>query len=251
MDMKQSYSLTATNSQKQTNTTVNTTNPEDLLRLLQLSGQDADSFSLNATVYGSEQTGNSSVSNSQSVSMQTTNPDDVVRLLQLSGMETAPDTQVDKDSNSHACGCGETCSCGGNCGPSCACQTGHVADIPVMEQQAEYDYGHRDSEHDQDTFDIKDYNWKGRADLPERLTNARYGSNAMVSDMRESIHQKLVTAYKEFLEEGEIDTASGLASPLTSNSRNEFNKDPFAEEEPDTDGSESPLTHIKRQHIPR
>ena len=129
--------------------------------------------------------------------------------------------------------------------------TAQKPDIVVMEQQAEYDYGHKDPTEETEEFDIKDYNFKGRADLPERLTNARFGSNALKSEMRESLHTRLVAAYKAYIKESEHrENADGRASPLTATKRDEFLKDPYTTE-PDTDGSESPLTDIKRQHINR
>jgi hypothetical protein len=118
-----------------------------------------------------------------------------------------------------------------------------------MEQQAEYDYGHRDPTDEGHEFDLKDYNFKGRADLPERLTSARFGSNPLKSDMKESAFDEMMSRYQQSLEEGRENEA-GLASPLTANNRDEFDHDPLAGEEPVDDGSRSPLSRIERQTLP-
>ena len=44
----------------------------------------------------------------------------------------------------------------------------------------------------------------------------------------------------------EFENDSGVASPLTSNSRNEFKFDPFAGDDPVTDGSRSPMSTVKQ-----
>ena len=60
----------------------------------------------------------------------------------------------------------------------------------------------------------------------------------------------LTEAYARFLAEADQpDDNDGTLSPLTSDSRNEFNKDPFSGEEAVTDGSRSPLSSIKRQNV--
>jgi len=174
-----------------------------------------------------ELTINNSVNNSQ-LTLTTAYPDEILRLLQLSGQAgPAPEPAV-----MHM--------------PDCACDTQEPA--AMMEQQADHDYGH-DHEQDAVEFDIKDYNFKGRADIPERLTSARYGSNPIKSEMKEHIsYDAIRSAYEDFLLES--GNEAGLMSPLTTNHRDEFNKDPF-EKDPVTDGTNSPMSTIKLQNLPK
>lgn len=213
---------------------VSTDDAGDVMRLMQLAGQGSDKR-YNASITTASQNPNDAAS----MTVTTCEPDDVMRLLQLAG--------VPHMTQSKACGCDGPCDC--DCGDNGI--DAAAPEVVVMEQQAEYDYGHKDPTDETKEFDIKDYNFKGRGDLPERLTNARFGSNALKSEMRESIHARLVAAYNDFINESEQRVnADGRSSPLTATKRDEFLKDPYTEA-PDTDGSESPLTDIKRQHINR
>ena len=185
-----------------------------------------------------QEDGERSMSKTSSMNVKTSDPNDIARILQLSGLQNdAAAIEVD------------------SCEDDCDMQPEYGStDVVVAEQQAEYDYGNRDVDDDQEKFDIKDYNWKGRADLPERFVSHTSGSNPLVSQVKEDVYNKLLTAYKEFLEESsDIDDSAGLLSPLTANSRDEFDKDPFSEDDKDsiTDGSKSPLSTVKRQRIPR
>lgn len=215
---------------------------DDVMRLLQLAGQGSTPRRFNATV-----TRQGDAAGAATMTVSSGEQEDVMRLLQLAGVDSAPD---------QGCGCDEPCDCAAASEmPSCAGEEPSTMPQPavvMMEQQAEYDYGHRDPTDEQIEFDLKDYNFKGRADMPERVTNARFGSNALKSEMHESIHARIVKAYKLFINEAEktIPNEDGRASPLTANNRDEFLKDPFTKE-PDTDGSESPLSTIVRQHINR
>ncbi len=160
--------------------------------------------------------------------LTTAYPEEVVRLLQLSGQaaQMAEPEPVMME-------------------PDCGCDMDPV----VMEQQAEYDYGHEGAQ-DAVEFDIKEYNFKGRADLPERLTSARYGSNPIKSEMKEHIsYEGIRSAYEQFIAESENE--AGLMSPLTANHRDEFDKDPLSDEDPVTDGSHSPLSTIQIQDLPK
>ncbi len=222
---------------------------DDVMRLMQLAGSGDSPRRFTATVSKTA----SDPADNATMTVNSSDSDDVLRLLQLAGVIAPP----------KACGCSGPCDCDSaapekSCGcPTpcdCASEPTGAVEIPVvmMEQQAEYDFGHRDPTDEQLEFDIKDYNFKGRADLPERLTSARFGSNALKSEMRESVHERLVKAYKLFINEAEEarENEDGRSSPLTSAKRDEFIKDPFTTE-PKTDGSESPLSTIIRQPIPR
>lgn len=162
--------------------------------------------------------------NTSQLTLTTAWPEEVIRLLQLSGQPVQmPEPQAPM--------------------PCDVCAS------DVMEQQAEHDYGH-DSDQDAVEFDIKDYNFKGRADLPERLTSARYGSNPIKSEMKEHIsYESIRSAYEQFVTES--DNQAGLMSPLTVNNRDQFDPDPLADQDAVTDGSHSPMSTVKLQDLPK
>lgn len=167
--------------------------------------------------------------NTSQLTLTTTYPEEVMRLLQLSGQAATLPEPVPMHM------------------PDCGCDT--CASEAMMEQHAEYDYG-QDGEPDAVEFDIKEYNFKGRADLPERLTSARYGSNPIKSDMKEHIsYDAIRSAYEDFLSESENE--AGLMSPLTAKARDEFDHDPLGDEDPVTDGTHSPMSTIKLQDLPK
>jgi hypothetical protein len=205
------------NSQSAETLSVNSSNPQELLRLLQLSGQQAN------TVY------------SLNVMQCETN------CAPGWDMRSTINTVINS-SNSEA-----IAAALGGTEQSCAQDP---TEFSMMEAQAEYDYGEDHSE-DRHTYTIVDYDFKGKADLPERLTSARFGSNPLKSEMKESVEfQKLREQYDRFLNEADVND-DGAASPLTADSRQEFDKDPLAGEQPVDDGSRSPLSKIERQTIPR
>lgn len=170
---------------------------------------------------------------STNVNVTTQDAQELVRLLQLSGVQSEPSLEIS------ACDIASAES---------AMQMPAMQNMmPVMEQQAEYDYGHRDPTQEQDEFTITDYNFRGRADLPERLTSARFGSNPLLNDMKEAAFKQLLSKYEQFLNES---NDSGQHSPLTADNRPEFAHDPQHEETPVTDGSHSPLSTIVREDLP-
>jgi hypothetical protein len=258
------YNLSVTGEQGATSASMSSQDPRDLMRLLQLCGQDATgkTFNLNVSSSESGETQHGSLSNSNNLNVSSHDANDIARILQLCGLQSQ--VGVCPHCNQSPCVCDQVCP---HCNQSpCACghtdsPEGMVSVMPhdigmsqLQEQQAEYDYGHRDSQDEQTHFDMDDYVWKGRADFPERVTNARFGSNAMANELKEHIHKRLQDAYAAYVAEGESSDASsnreGRLSPLTANQRQEFDKDP-AEGEPDTTGEDSPMTRIVRQHIPR
>lgn len=204
-----------------TTLTLNTNLPEDLLRLLQLSGQDGV-YTLNITQTNNDHHMGLKVNSNSCTTITTKNAQDLINAI---GPQENP------------CGCSSECDCESQ------------PDFALMEQQAEYDYGHEDPMDQQNEFDIKDYNFRGRADLPERLSSARFGSNPLRSDMREGkSYQTLLSLYEQFLTESENE--AGQLSPLSAENRNEFLHDPLADEHAVTDGSRSPLSRIERQKLP-
>lgn len=204
-----------------TTLTLNTNLPEDLLRLLQLSGQGSI-YTLNITQNHNDQDMGIKVNNNSCTTITTKNAQDLINAI-------TPHTKL--------CGCPSDCDCDS------------PPDFALMEQQAEYDHGHEDPADDQHEFDIKDYNFKGRADLPERLSSARFGSNPLRSEMREGkSYENLLSLYELYLTESE--NQAGQMSPLSAENRNEFLHDPLADEDAVTDGSRSPLSRIERQKLP-
>ena len=202
--------------------TINTNMPQDLLRLLQLSGQDSV-YTLNITQNHHDHDVGLKVDSNSCTTITTNDPQDLIQAIAPQSVKP--------------CGCEQACDCQAS------------SDYALMEQQAEYDYGHEDATDEQIEFDIKDYNFKGRADLPERLSSARYGSNPLRSEMREGkSYENLRNMYEQFLLESEND--AGQLSPLTADNRNEFLHDPLAGEDAVTDGSRSPLSRIERQKLP-
>lgn len=199
----------------QSTLTLNTNMPEDLARLLQLSGQGAV-YTLNVTSTDNHDQAGLKVNANTNTTVMSNNPQDILDLVLPPG---------------------EDCGCDAE------------EDFAIMEQQAAYDYG-LEHEPDDHTFDIKEYNFKGRADLPERLSSARYGSNPLKSEMKENANLALLRAkYEEFLAES-YDNADGQESPLSSENREDFAHDPLAGEAPVSDGTRSPLSRIKRQDMP-
>lgn len=175
----------------------------------------------------------------KNLSITTDDAQDLMRLLQLSGV---PDTDASPQVEIMA-------PC--DVSAESAMQTpAMLAPMPMMEQQAEYDYGHRDPTDEQDEFSITDYNFRGRADLPERLTSARFGSNPLKNEMKEQAYKQLLGKYEQFLNEARENEA-GEMSPLTDDNREEFAHDPQAGDTPVTDGSRSPLSSIVRQEMPQ
>ena len=245
------FDLQIAGSDASSSASVSSNNPEDLMRLLVLSGQGDgnNTYTINISSTQQSDSPESSQSQSNTMNVRTKNPAEIARILQLCGLQGEESSDdVCPDCGQTDCQCDDDCGCGNE--ETDAPQYGST-DVIVAEQQAEHDYGYKNVDEEQDEFDIKDYNFKGRADLPERIISGKSGSNPLVSTMKESIHAKLLAAYKDFLGEGEVDNAAGITSPLTANARDEFDKDPLADEESDTTGEESPFTDIKRQHIPR
>lgn len=253
MTGKTQFDLSITGGQDTSHSaSVHSDNPADIMRLLVLSGQSVDkTYSMNIVSSEQSQDDHGTVSQNNSITVNTKNPEEIARILQLCGLDNSNYASQEVVDNNPMDSCCPTCG-----EEDCQCSDGSdpieygSTEVVVQEQQAEYDYGDRDATDDQKTFDIKDYNFKGRADLPERLSSAKFGSNPLASEMKEGIYNRILSAYGKYLKEnGEMD--SGVLSPLTANSRQEFDKDPSAGEEVKDDGTESPLSIIKRQHIPR
>ena len=125
-----------------------------------------------------------------------------------------------------------------------------------IDETADYDAGMHEPTEEMDEFGFPTFSKAGTAGEPERLTKASGGSNplrAEEEDLTEAFYKKIQLAWKSFVSENDekFRNKDGQSSPLSASERNEFDQDPFADQEPDVDGSDSPMTNIERQHIPR
>lgn len=118
----------------------------------------------------------------------------------------------------------------------------------TMEENADYDYGHECVEDEGEELDPDAYIYK-QSTPPQRLVKGTMGDNPMVKEESIKRYQKIVNEYAAFLSESEDSNEEGRMSPLTASDRQEFDKDPFAEEEPKDDGSMSPMSQVKRQDV--
>jgi len=141
-----------------------------------------------------------------------------------------------------------TCPHCGNPESACTCEE-------VAMENADHDYGHDEHPEAGEPLEVKDYVYQGRH-INQRF--GKIGDNTLMAEQEaraDSLFNVLNEEYTSYLIEAESDaagvtTANGNSqSPLTANSRDKFDKDPFSNEEPVTDGSRSPLSHIGRQDV--
>jgi hypothetical protein len=224
------FSLTITSGNN--SVSVNSDSASGVTRLMQLAGNAPEAMPGSLTVA----TDPSAMSGPIPIPEPVNNARDVQEILRLSGLGS-------QQSETKPCGCPlhSDCDCGS-----------------MQEDQARYDQNqpseHRLPEDEQLALDPNSYTYQGRANQPERIVGPRSGSNPLQNDLAESIHQRLKRAYESFENDstGEFDNSSGLASPLTSNNRESFDRDPFRDQDDaTTDGSESPLSTVKRQKVSR
>lgn len=115
----------------------------------------------------------------------------------------------------------------------------------VLEEIADYDHGNtpKSKEIDTDT-----YIWE-----PEHLEQrfGKIGDNTLTTkapdDLSESIYENLTKAYEKYMMENKRENDDGVMSPLSDPTKPEFDKDPFAGKTPVDDGTQSPMSQIKRQ----
>lgn len=150
----------------------------------------------------------------------------------------------------HDCGCG-TCDSCGMPKSACECDMSVSAAGPLissMEENADYDYGHDDNSGNGELVDQKTYIYR-TATPTQQITKGNMGDNPMVAEEAMARYKKMVNEYVAYMSESSIPNEDGVESPLTASDRQEFDKDPFAGDEPDTDGSMSPMSMIKRQDV--
>lgn len=115
----------------------------------------------------------------------------------------------------------------------------------VLEEIADYDHGNPPETKEVDT---DTYIWE-----PEHLEQrfGKVGDNTLkpieLAELSESIYESLTRAYAEYVIENKRENDDGVMSPLSDPTKPEFDKDPFAGDTPVDDGSQSPMSQIKRQ----
>jgi hypothetical protein len=176
-------------------------------------------------------------------SIQTDSTEELSRLLKLSGIIDVEVVEVCPKCGKTECDCGDVEEVCSNCmgtgydqanNTECMECAGSTAELEEM-----YDYGHSMTRlaRYENAADLKPINPKQQFGKP--------GDNTM-EDTAEEILEKLTEAYTAHLLE-DIDPSSGMSSPLTATVRDEFDKDPLANEEVDESGNRSPLSRVKRQ----
>lgn len=116
-------------------------------------------------------------------------------------------------------------------------------DIEGMQvaETADYDHSHEEVDDQGEPLDVDTYTWNGPKE-PQRI--AHVGNNPLA----EQLHGKLQESWQKFLAE-EFNNEDGQASPLTDPTKPKFDKDPFAGDKPQDDGSMSPMSKIRRQKV--
>jgi hypothetical protein len=123
----------------------------------------------------------------------------------------------------------------------------HCADHEATMENADHDHGHDEKSGSGEPLEVDDYIYHGRH-INQRF--GKIGDNTLMNEQELAIYRSLLEEYDQYLIEADLpDSNAGFDSPLTANSRDEFDKDPFAGEEAVTDGSHSPLSTVKRQDV--
>jgi len=168
--------------------------------------------------------------------------------------EVCPDCGMPEDQ----CACdhddhGESCPHCGTPMDQCNCDGSHEATFGpdgVTMENADHDFGSQEHSDSGEPVDLDTYMYKA-PDGPQRLVKSVMGDNPLIKEDSEKLFAKLKGDYRTYVAEAELaaSNAPGANSPLTATDRDDFEKDPFADEEPVTDGSRSPLSIIKRQSV--
>lgn len=134
--------------------------------------------------------------------------------------------------------------CDGCGSPDCDC-----AEIAAMEN-ADHDHGHVVHSDEGEPVDPDTYMWRARS-APGTQGFVKGGDNPLlIKEDANALYAKLAKDYKTYVAEADLARSNtGTDSPLTATDRDDFEKDPFAGDEPVTDGTRSPLSTIKRQKV--
>lgn len=177
------------------------------------------------------------------------------RMAELAGSpaHVGPDVHADV---CPGCGCEmDQCTCDDECCDDCGeydCQCSDDdlhAEVPM--ENADHDHGHHEVSSDGEPVDVDNLTWKGRsAPGTQGFVKGGMGDNPLIKEDANALYKKLKGDYKAYVAEAELARSNtGNDSPLTANNRDEFEKDPFAGDEPVTDGTHSPLSTVKRQDV--
>lgn len=170
-------------------------------------------------------------------------------------------TPVNDEENCEVCGAHlDHCDCAYNqdhC-PECGALPGHcdcdqseeINVDSIVDENADHDFGHVDHPDAGEPVDRESYIYQP-PNGPQRITKGMMGDNSLIKENAERLRKKLRSDYFRYIAEADLEksNASGAESPLTANNRDEFEKDPFVNEKPVTDGSRSPMSTIKRQKV--
>lgn len=121
-------------------------------------------------------------------------------------------------------------------------------DPEIMEVISKYDYGNIDDDDDTIDFDLTAARWN-----PEKpkQTFGKNGDNTLtdtnINIKSSKLFDELNEAYNQYLSNDDMENDNGQLSPLSHASRGEFETDPFANDTPVDDGSHSPLSTIIRE----
>lgn len=161
------------------------------------------------------------------------------------GSGVAADCCGDCGATMDQCACGDDGACA-DCGcADCECEP-HA--MPM--ENADYDHGHVAHNSEGEAINPDEFTWQGRY-APGTQSFVKGGDNPLlIKEDADLLFSKLRKEYRDYIAEAELARSNaGDASPLTANNRDEFDKDPFANKEPVTDGTHSPLSTIERQHV--
>lgn len=176
------------------------------------------------------------------------------RMSELAGSPAHVGSDVHADM-CPGCGCEmDQCTCEDGCCDDCGeydCQCGDDAmhdalhaEVPM--ENADHDHGQQHVSSKGEPVDFED--WEPERDKQRFVRSI--GDNPLIKEDAELLFKKLKGDYRAYVAEAELARSNaGADSPLTANSRDEFDKDPFANEDPVIDGTHSPLSTIKRQNV--
>lgn len=159
-------------------------------------------------------------------------------MLEEERCPTCEPDEICPNCNMDPCECGpnDCCPACGEHKTECCCDERMVAEDLATSN----DWGHQpDAKDQQSEYESLESTQYYNPD--EKF--GKLGDNTLVNEAAQKL-KKLTQRYATFLRE--FDNDSGTASPLTTNSRNEFKFDPFAGEDPVTDGSRSPMSTVRQ-----
>lgn len=166
----------------------------------------------------------------------------IQRLIALAGQ---PVEQNNCEScGSYECGCANESPCN-DCGSpngQCCCD-----DVMTMEN-ADHDFGHENPTSEGVPVNPSLYMFEPDQE-PQRFVKSP-GDNPLIKEDSTKLYAKLRYDYRAYIAEADLARSNtGTDSPLTATDRDEFEKDPFKDEDAVTDGSHSPLSTIIRQKV--